>query len=326
MTLILLIVNFLLLIFKNKICNFFGLIDIPNTTLKNHHKNVPIFGGIFFLINILVFFFIDYYFQTNSDLSFFFNNTKQIFASLMLLSIITAFGIYDDKYFVTPWRKTQILLFIFFLFLPINSNLLIEFIYFDYFYIQLGTSKILFSILCYFFLLNAFNFYDGVNCNLLSLFLILNIYFYLLTKIDIYLFLSFLTAIALIFNYKNYFFLGDGGAYLLSLITSISLVNLNQFKNLLSVEDIILLVFYPTIDLIRVSFRRVLNGVSPFNGDLSHIHHLLCKKIGLIKYLILMNILYLSNISILHYFNNYVIYAIFLNLIIYFSIILKAKP
>ena len=90
------------------------------------------------------------------------------------------------------------------------------------------------------------------------------------------------------FNYKKKrkVFLGDGGSMLLGAIVMIytlqTLGNNYFFDVKLALNKtlfVLLALFYPLFDLIRVFFLRFSKGLSPFVADKNHLHHMLHSKL-----------------------------------------------
>ena len=89
-------------------------------------------------------------------------------------------------------------------------------------------------------------------------------------------------------------------------------------------DEIVLLMFYPVVELVRLFFFRIYNNKNPFLADRSHIHHILQNsklsnnKIQVILFLInaVPLIVYeLTRINILFFF--------LINIIIYYMIVSK---
>ena len=84
------------------------------------------------------------------------------------------------------------------------------------------------------------------------------------------------------FNISNKIFLGDSGIYILSIILSSSLIyEHNIQKNIIFADEIFFLLLLPGLDLLRLTFKRLLNFKNPFFGDREHIHHLLINNYSL---------------------------------------------
>ena len=116
-------------------------------------------------------------------------------------------------------------------------------------------------------------------------------------------------------NLKNQIFLGDNGVYVLSviLITSIIYEN-NVYNSFAYADEIFFLLLLPGVDLIRLTFLRLIKKKNPFYGDRNHIHHLMIKKYPLLitnTLLLLLSVLpiFLYNVFELNF---YAIFSIFL--------------
>ena len=78
-----------------------------------------------------------------------------------------------------------------------------------------------------------------------------------------------------IFNYKNYLFLGDNGSYLLGFFYSITLIDFYDINQSISPFFIILLLWYPSFEILFSILRKFILGRSPLKPDNLHLHHLL---------------------------------------------------
>ena len=78
----------------------------------------------------------------------------------------------------------------------------------------------------------------------------------------------------------------------------------------------------PGLDLLRLAIQRIYTNKHPFHSDTNHIHHLLLKKLGYIKTLLIISaIIIIPNYLSLLY--GYTIYYVILTLLIYSFIIFK---
>ena len=127
-------------------------------------------------------------------------------------------------------------------------------------------------------------------------------------------------------NWKNKCFLGDGGVYLLSfLISQLIILNYKSNYEIFHVEEILLLLYLPGYDLLRLFIYRIFRKKNPFKGDNNHIHHLLLKKLGLLKTLVAFLTCLITPVILLSLFNlNYLI-CIVLSILIYISLLSYAK-
>ena len=125
-------------------------------------------------------------------------------------------------------------------------------------------------------------------------------------------------------NFSNKMFLGDSGSYLLAFIFFYIFLKEYNFKRIIFIDNLLSLFFIPLLDMCRLVFKRLLDGKNPMHGDLNHIHHILNKKIGLTKTIILLFILYNYQLHFYNLYSNKFFYFfslifIYLLLILYFK-------
>jgi UDP-N-acetylmuramyl pentapeptide phosphotransferase/UDP-N-acetylglucosamine-1-phosphate transferase len=140
-------------------------------------------------------------------------------------------------------------------------------------------------------LMNGSNFIDGINTLLIGYLLIIFFILFLINQninadyrlIKILLiFLSFI----FILNFFQLSFLGDGGAYSLSVLVGLFLMDISNNNQLnsftqyhLSPFFIILLLWYPCFENLFSIIRRVLKKKETVLADNSHLHHYLYRVI-----------------------------------------------
>jgi UDP-N-acetylmuramyl pentapeptide phosphotransferase/UDP-N-acetylglucosamine-1-phosphate transferase len=247
---------------------------LANNTGQFHQKlseenRVPLTGGIFILI-----FFI---FHFNHEIIF-----------LIYLTVFFLIGIVTDLDIIKSPSKRfviQILflfLFVFYYDLSINDvrvdfiNLLLLNKYFNIFFV----------LFCFLVLINGSNFIDGNNGLSIGYYSLIFIVLVLLLKNDtiiyndklitnftIYLF------ILLFFNLLNYFYLGDNGIYLISIFTGYILIDLFNQNTNLSPYFIVVLLWYPSFELLFSMIRKFKKQYSPMEPDTNHLHQLLFKSL-----------------------------------------------
>ena len=275
----------LLLIFLIFLINFFlkeKNILLNNTGQKHQSYNqkyqVPLSGGLVILIYIFY----------NFEL---FNLTL-----IFYLTIFFILGLLADLNLIkSPTFRflTQILLLIFLLIhlkvqiYDIRINWINDLLQYQYF-------NIFFVLLCFLVLINGTNFIDGNNGISLGYYLI--IFSLMLTLINdeiiIYdknFFISFLIVlfVLLIFNLLNRLYIGDSGAYLLSVFSGYILIDIiNQNQNL-SPYFIVNIFWYPAFEILFSLIRKIKYKYSPLKPDTKHLHQLLffyySKKVRLSK-------------------------------------------
>lgn len=284
---ILALLNLILVLNLSKFSKILNIYDIPDGKLKLHKKKTPIIGGIILVINFSVIFFYQIFFLKN-----FLSLKLEIFHSLELLSLIILIysyfflGLYDDKYNLKPLKKLFLSILIILITVVINKNLIITNFTLSFYdsRVFFENSSIIFTIFCILILINALNFYDGVNGQSCLIFFVFFTYLLFVGNLNsFYLFCIILIFIVMYLNFQNMLFLGDSGVYLLSIILSISLIyEYNIHKNIVNADEIFFLLLLPGFDLLRLTINRSLNSKNPFLGDRQHIHHLLIDKYSLV--------------------------------------------
>ena len=242
---------------------------LPSINGEKHQKyinkkNIPLSGGIFLLTGFIFIFY-------------------QEFILLFFLSCLFILGIFSDlKIISSPIKRLflQIILvvcIVYFLNLEINFtriSLIDNFL-------KNNLINLLFLSFCIVVLINGTNFIDGLN-GLLLLYAI--IIFYILFKLGLFVYLlddkiilSFIVflIIILIFNFCNFLFLGDSGAYSIGLILGFFLISVYQFNPHISPYFIILLLWYPCFELLFSIIRKFNFNYSPVKPDVNHLHQLI---------------------------------------------------
>ena len=281
---ILLLNNLLILINFKKLSKIINIFDKPDKNLKKHKSNVPLLGGIIIVINLISLFIFSIFFEIP------FENllvSKKEYVSIFLLILcFFLLGLYDDKFKLNPDKKFILSIIFSILALTLNKNLLIQNFNLSFYdkSIILNEFSIFFTLFCIIILINALNFYDGINGQSLIFFIIVFGYLSLHSPLQLfYLILIFICFFILFLNLQNKVFLGDGGVYLLGSILVILLIyEYNIFKTIKFADEIFLLLILPGIDLLRLTLMRIMNGKNAFYGDRNHIHHLLIRKYSLV--------------------------------------------
>ena len=328
--LILLVTNFWIFVNLKRLEVIFNIYDVPDNKLKVHSKKTPILGGLILIINYSIYLiyqlmFSDHFLSVDKG----FHDIKSYLSLLILIFGFFILGFYDDKKKLSPKNKLFLSIIITLISLLLNKDLVINFFSFSFFpnKIFLGNYSIFFSIFCVILLINALNFYDGINGQSCIFFLIVFLFLFLKSEMNFFYLLSIvLIFFVLLLNLSNKLFLGDGGIFLLSAILSASLIyEHNIEKNIIYVDEIFFLLFLPGIDLIRLTISRSFNKKNPFLGDRKHIHHLLIGKYSLLNTNLILLILSIIPILLFLFFqlNFYLVLCAFLT--IYFFLILNLK-
>ncbi len=285
-------------------------------------KNIPVIGGVYLIIGYLL----NYFFNENNL------EGNLFFIEPLFLIPIFFVALLDDKFDLNPYFRLIIIVIISSIFIDFENFYIqsLNFKYLGFFNIPNNTFiNLLLPIFCIVVFINAFNFTDGINglATLLGLswLLYLGIKFNFL--IDIYFILFLFLIFFLILNFSNKLYLGDSGNYIISLIIGYLLIVLNKkFVFSLYVEEILLMLLIPGLDLVRLFFIRIRNKKNPLKGDKNHLHHYLLRKMSLIKslavYLLLVNL----PIYIFLFFEDSLIFLLILSSSVYFYIIKKTQP
>lgn len=267
-----LLLSFVFFLTSGKISYKLNLVDLPNRR-KIHSKSVAYTGGItiscIYVFSIFLFDIHD-------------NNLNVILSFAFLISLI---GLIDDKYTLNVGGKLSLQIFpicylIFFENLSLNQ--IGDYNYFD---LNLGAFNIPFTLICVLFLINSFNYLDGIDGALgFTTISVLAILYFLIQDQNFQLFLIIILipiAIFLCFNFSLFklpkMFLGDSGSLQIGFIISfilIYLANQNLAHPLLLAWSIAIFVFeFLSINLIRLKNKKDL-----FKAGQDHLHHILLNR------------------------------------------------
>ena len=272
------------IVFKiSKTTTFNFILDRDLKKPQAFHKNfIPRAGGLASIVCLIIFFFtFNYIFDlpTNDyiffSLSFFILgfvddikvNIKPIIRLiLMILILLIGLNIFDIKItktglgFLNSWLE--------------NS-------YFQYFFL----------ILCFLFIINGSNLIDGFNGLLAIHLIIINIFLAYIhlsnNNIDFSLFLTgqiFIMFCFLLFNFPTAkMFMGDGGAYLFGVITSLNVITASILYSQISPLYFVVLLFYLFFEVFFSFLRKLRLKKSPLRPDSQHLHMLVFKYFSRIK-------------------------------------------
>ena len=271
-------VTFLFFLFLNKLQNFINIFDIPDKIKKLHKKKVPPIGGFIFVIIIIKIFLLSFFYDLDLII---FQNDREYFTFYCISILLFFIGFLDDKYNLTYKTRVFLLFLIFMSSILIDQNLIIKNLYFMNHnkYVELNSFSVMFTTLCLLTFINAFNMFDGINCQSILYFMSV-LLFLILKNIYISLCLALLipSLFFFIYNCREKIFLGNSGSLMLPYIISYLLIKEYNINFSIKVEEIIVLMIIPFLDLLRLFFTRIINQKNPFVSDRNHIHHILSKK------------------------------------------------
>ena len=312
-------INLFIYLFRNKIIEIYNLYDIPDNKRKLHLNKTSIVGGLFFFINILFYSITILFNKDFIDFSILFISDLNLLYFILIIVSFFIFGYFDDKFNINANLKLLILVSLIFLILKNDDNLLIPYLNFSFSekIIFLNEFSFIFTIFCFIAFINAFNLFDGINCQIgLYVLFILILIFFSNSELLLFNSLLFPLIIFLILNYQGKIFIGNAGSYLLGFILSYIIIKFYNNTNSLYADKILLIMFLPGIDMIRLFFIRIKNKKNPFSPDRNHLHHKLLKKFGYTYTIQIVIGLSILPYTIAIFFNSYISLVIFI--IVYF--------
>ena len=266
------IVSFLTLFSIAVVSYKLNLLDIPDKR-KMHLKPTAYTGGLSLSFIYIFAIFLFNFSDQKLDL---------IFSIAFLIGVV---GFIDDKYSLNVGGKLSLQVIpIIYLILLENFNLN-QIGYYNYFKLELNSFSVPFTLLSVIFLINAFNYFDGLDGTLSFVSIsVLGILFFLISNEDIQLFLITILIPILIFLCFNFsilklpkLFFGDSGSLLLGFIISFTVIYLANQK----IVHPILLAFSISIfvyEFLSINLIRIMNKKKIFGPGMDHLHHILLKK------------------------------------------------
>ena len=243
-------------------------------------NSVPISGGLIFIFSSLLFLKFE-------------NNFLYIIFLIFIVGLLSDLNILKSPLQRFILQVTIILALVFLtnnfissVRIPLVDHLL-TYSFFKYFFV----------IFCLLVLINGSNFIDGVNTLLIGYFIsVILIMIIVVNKYNlefdtqnlIYIFSVLL--ILFVFNFLEKFFCGDGGSYVISLITGYYLIELSNLNLVISPYFIACLLWYPAYECLFSMIRKKIKKTEITGPDNSHLHQLLfsffSKKIEFEKWIV----------------------------------------
>ena len=313
---LILIINLIILNYRNIISKLFNLVDIPNKR-KIHNTPTPLIGGICIFLTISI-----------STILLFFESLiplNKLISFLLLYLIFFTIGLWDDAKNLSPKARTLIIIISLILLTQFENDFVVSKLIFKSTSreIVLGNFSIIFTIFCIFALYNALNFIDGFNGAATSIIIFWTFFLLIKNPNLLYLFTIINMILVFFYNLSGKIFLGNSGTSVLSIFFSLSIINDYNNINTLYADEIFLILLFPGIDMIRVTFERILNKKKIYYADKTHFHHFLIKK--KIKYVWqLMFIFTLMPIGFFYLIEN-INLTIIVFIFVYFGLLLKLK-
>lgn len=235
-------------------------------SLANNNE-VPLSGGLIFLLSLLVFYKNEFY------------QFKIILLSIFFTGILS-----DINFISSPIKRILIQTFVICLYLYLIPTYIysIRLEFFDY-YLQNSYVGYFFTLFCLVILINGSNFMDGLNILVVGYFLTITYIILHLSnnfnlELDFYLVKIILATllVILVFNFFGLLFLGDSGAYLISFVIGYIMIHFAYDNNrVVSPYFIACMLWYPAYENLFSIIRKKFNKNSATNADTLHLHQLL---------------------------------------------------
>ena len=264
--------------------------------------------------------------KENLDHSIFFQTENNFYLFTIASIVFFIFGYIDDKYNLGSNLKLILLIFFVIFFIFLDNNLIINSLNLSFTdrLIHLGKYQFIFTLFCFVAFINAFNLFDGINCQIgIYIFFILSVVFFYNNNLLIIVSLFFSLLIFLILNLKNKIFLGNAGSYFLGFIISFIIIKTYNNSNFVTSDKILLIMALPGIDMIRLFVLRIKKKVNPFSPDRNHFHHMLIDNLNYKMTILILTIVFVSPYMLSFFLTSYVSLLIFL--ILYYGIIKLLK-
>ena len=267
-----LFISFITIMLVSKVSYKLNLVDEPNKR-KIHLKPTAFTGGL--ALSLLYIF----------SIFFFFVESHSLNLILSIAFLIALVGLIDDKLNLNVSSKLCLQI-IPILFLILLEDLSLNHIGdYNFFKLELNSFSIPFTFLSIVFLINAANYFDGLDGTLsittLSVFGIL--YFLIIDK-DINLFIIIVMTPILVFLFFNFsifklpkMFLGDSGSLLIGFIISFTLIfiaNEKLIHPILLAWSISIFVY----EFLSINLIRLIKKKNIFKSGQDHLHHVLYHK------------------------------------------------
>ncbi len=250
--------------FKKK--NFFSSYTGESHQAFAGKKNVPLSGGIFILLSIFVVFL-----SNHNYFSFF------IFL-MFLLGFLADINLLSSPKIRFIIQSILLFSFVYIANLHIPST---RIIFFDEL-LKNQLFSLLFTSFCLIVVINGTNFIDGLNGLVIGYYLSVILILFnlgllvgLLVNTQLLFFLFFLLLFLFLLNIFDQLYLGDSGAYLISFIACVSLIEIYTRNQNISPFFIVLLLWYPSFENLFSILRKFNFKLSPALPDKYHLHQLI---------------------------------------------------
>jgi UDP-GlcNAc:undecaprenyl-phosphate/decaprenyl-phosphate GlcNAc-1-phosphate transferase len=267
-----------ILAFADPLGRALGVLDYPDATRKLHLRPTPLIGGLAMMVPLLLWAAAG---VLRPDLA---DDGRRPLAVLVCGGGAALVGFIDDRHTISAGLRLVALLGLSALALALDPRLLP-----DAFHWGQAVSTPVAPWLAYLLVsvgiagfVNAVNMADGQDGCVAGMFAIWS--FCTLwsgggssAALGALLFATSLAVLA--FNLRGKVFLGGAGAYGVTFVFALLILTLHDRWHV-TAEAIVVWLFVPVVDCLRLTIGRPLAGRSPFQGDRNHFHHRLHDRYG----------------------------------------------
>ena len=278
-------------VFADDLGRLLGVVDKPDGRRKIHPRATPLVGGLAVMLPLLA----------AAPIFAAVTNFTSFYLALFGAGVIcTVLGFIDDRQHLRPSVRLLISVAVCIAVLLLVPTF--ELTFFNFTFLEdaifLSGWGMLFTLMCLVGLQNAVNMADGKNGLVIGLSLIWATLLMFVGPAHLGPLLAALIgglAVAFVFNIHGRLFLGDAGAYSISMMVGLLAIYVYAVEFVIVPADLVALWFLiPVVDCIRLMVTRIARGKSPFAPDRDHLHHLLYANMpwrwGLTVYLVLVGL------------------------------------
>ncbi len=273
-----LLIALVILLNAEKIGHALGVIDHPDDERKTHARATPLVGGIAMMVPMILWSLAGFAVPAVTQ------NGYVPLSGVICGSAAALLGFLDDRHPLSPLLRLFTLLALTVLALRIDPRLLPSAFHWNatvstpvapwlsYALVAIGMAGFV----------NAVNMADGQDGCVAGMFAIWSGCMILASggvTAGLAGMLLATSIVVLAFNLRGKVFLGGTGAYGVTFVLGLLILRLHNHWGVLA-ETIIIWLFIPIVDCLRLMITRPLQGRSPFHGDRNHFHHRLQRRFG----------------------------------------------
>jgi UDP-GlcNAc:undecaprenyl-phosphate GlcNAc-1-phosphate transferase len=273
-----LLIALAILLNAEKIGRALGVVDHPDNVRKTHARATPLVGGIAMMVPLIL------WSLAGLTLPAITQNGYVPLAGVVCGTAAALLGFFDDRRPLSPLFRLSALLLLTVLALLIDPRLLPAAFHWNaevstpvspwlaYVLVAIGMTGFV----------NAVNMADGQDGCVAGMFAIWSSCAILASggvTAGLAGMMLGTSIVVLAFNLRGKVFLGGAGAYGVTFVFGLLILRLHNHWGVLA-ETIIIWLFIPIVDCLRLMIMRPLQGHSPFLADRNHFHHRLQRRFG----------------------------------------------